>query len=84
VCIPVLLPVGGVVLFRRTTEQHNTTNGYQNRNVHTMRQLPGPDYTQPQYTNCNHRINQERYILPDDGYMLSETCKRNDDGPLVV
>jgi hypothetical protein len=33
--------------------------------------------------NCNHRINQERYILPDDGYMLSETCRRNDDGPLV-
>jgi hypothetical protein len=33
--------------------------------------------------NCNHRINQERYILPHDGYMLSETCRRNDDGPLV-
>jgi hypothetical protein len=33
--------------------------------------------------NCNHRINQERYILPDDRYMLSETCRRNDDGPLV-
>jgi hypothetical protein len=34
-----------------TTEQHDTTNGYQNRKVHTMRQLPGPDYTQPQ---CTH------------------------------
>jgi hypothetical protein len=33
--------------------------------------------------NCNHRINQERYILPDDGYMPSETCGRNDDGPIV-
>jgi hypothetical protein len=33
-----------------TTEQHDTTNGYQNRNVHTMRQVPGPDYTQPQCT----------------------------------
>jgi hypothetical protein len=34
-------------------------------------------------TECNHRINQERYILPDEGYMLSETCRRNDDGPLA-
>jgi hypothetical protein len=33
--------------------------------------------------NYNHGINQERYILPDDGYMLSETRRRNDDGPLV-
>jgi hypothetical protein len=33
-----------------TTEYHTTTNGYQNRNTHTMRQLPGPNYTQPQYT----------------------------------
>jgi hypothetical protein len=33
--------------------------------------------------NCNHTIKQERYLLPDDGYMLSETCRRNNDGPLV-
>jgi hypothetical protein len=40
-------------------------------------------YSLSNVPNCNRRINQERYILPDDGYMLSETCRRNDDGPLV-
>jgi hypothetical protein len=80
--IPVLVPVGGVVIFIRrnnTTPPTGTKTGmytrWDNCQVMTAHNLNIP--------NCNHRINQERYMLPDDGYMLSETCRRNDDGPLM-
>jgi hypothetical protein len=33
--------------------------------------------------NCDSRTTKNKYVLPDDGYKLSETCRRYDNGPLV-
>jgi hypothetical protein len=74
-------------IYRRKSSHTRTYDGI---TQHRQR-VPKQEYTHDEVLatqnlsilNCNHRINQERYTLPDDRYMFSETCRRNDDGQLA-
>jgi hypothetical protein len=48
-----------------------------------VRLLPGPENTNFNVPSSDRRTTKNKYILPDDGYMLAETCRRYDNGPLV-
>jgi hypothetical protein len=48
-----------------------------------MRLLPGPENTTLKYPIVIAEQPRTLYILPDDGYLLSETRRRYDNGPPV-